>query len=72
MNMIFFPLASTRVFSTLALYVFFFSKNMSFLIKNDMCLNEYSEIWDKIKETLNIKFDSMPVYDEKYINAKVR
>ena len=27
--------------------------------------------WDKIKETLSIKFNS-PVYDEKYIKAKLR
>ena len=45
-------------------------KNMSFVII-DMCLNKYNEIWDKIKETINIKFHSMPVYDEKYIKAKV-
>ena len=36
------------------------------------CLNKYNEIWDKIKETLSIKFHSMPAYDEKYIKAKVR
>ena len=47
-------------------------KNMSFLIKDGMCLDKYNEIWDKIKETLNIKFYSMLVYDEKYIKAKVR
>ena len=47
-------------------------KNMSFMIKNDMCLHKYNEIWNKIKNTLNIKFHSMPVYDEKYIKAKVR
>ena len=47
-------------------------KNMSFVIKNDMCLHKYKEIWGKIKENLNIKFHSMPVYDEKYIKAKVR
>ena len=47
-------------------------KNMSFLIKDDMCLDKYNQIWNKIKETLNIKFHSMPVYDEKYIKAKVR
>ena len=35
-------------------------------------LNKYNEIWDKIKGKLNIKFPSMPVYDEKYIKAKVR
>ena len=37
-----------------------------------MCLDKYNEIWDKIKGKLNIKFHSMPVYDEKYIKAKVR
>ena len=37
-----------------------------------MCLNKYNEIWDKIKETLSIKFHSMPVYDEKYMKTKVR
>ena len=25
-------------------------KNMFFVIKGDMCLNKYNEIWDKIKE----------------------
>ena len=47
-------------------------KNMSFAIKNDDVLDKYNEIWDKIKGKLNIKFHSMPVYDEKYIKAKVR
>ena len=37
-----------------------------------MCLNKYNEIWDKIKETLSIKFHTTPVYDEKHIKAKVR
>ena len=47
-------------------------KNMSFVIKDNDVLDKYNEIWDKIKETLSIKFHSMPVYDEKYIKAKVR
>ena len=47
-------------------------KNMSFVIKDDMYLNKHNEIWNKIKETLSIKFHSLPVYDEKYIKAKVR
>ena len=47
-------------------------KNMSFVIKDDDVLDKYNEIWDKIKETLSIKFHSAPVYDEKYIKAKVR
>ena len=47
-------------------------KNMSSMIKNDDVLDKYNKIWNKIKKTLNIKFHSMPVYDEKYIKAKVR
>ena len=47
-------------------------KNMSFMIKNNNVLDKYNEIWDKIKNKLNIKFHSKPVYDEKYIKAKVR
>ena len=42
-------------------------QNMSFVIDDVLF-----ETWDKIKETLNIKFHSMPVYDEKCIKAKVR
>ena len=45
---------------------------MSFVIKYDSVMDKYNEIWDKIKETLNIKFHSVPVYDEKYIKFKVR
>ena len=44
----------------------------SFVIKDDDVLDKYNKIWDKIKETLSIKFHSMPVYDEKYIKTKVR
>ena len=46
-------------------------KNMFFVIKDDV-LDKYNEIWDKIKGKLNIKFHSMPVYDGKYLKAKVR
>ena len=44
---------------------------MSFVIKDNDVLEEYNEIWDKIKNKLNIEFHSMSVYDEKYIKAKV-
>ena len=40
-------------------------KNMSLVIKDDDVHNKYNEIWSKIKNTLNIKLRSMPVYDEK-------
>ena len=38
-------------------------KNMFFMVKDDSVLNKYKEIWDKIKEKLNIKLHSMPTYD---------
>ena len=47
-------------------------KNMSFLIKDDDVLDKNTKIWNKIKKTLNIKFHSMSVYDEKYAKAKAR
>ena len=46
---------------------------MFFLIKDDNVLQKYkNEIWGKIKETLSIRFHSMPVYREKQIKAKAR
>ena len=45
---------------------------MPFVIKDDYVLNKHSEIWDKIKEILNVKVHSMSVYDGKYIKAKIR
>ena len=42
-------------------------KNMSFFIKDDDVLYKYNDIWDKIKEKLNINFHSEPIYDKKYI-----
>ena len=43
---------------------------MSFIIKDDRIGVTYDEIWNKIKKTLNTKFHSMPVYDEKYIKLR--
>ena len=39
-------------------------KHMSFVIKDYDVLDKYNDIWNKFKKTLNIKFHSMPVYDE--------
>ena len=44
---------------------------MSFVIKDDDVLDKCNAISDKIKGELNIKFHSMPVYDEKHIKAKI-
>ena len=48
------------------------SKNMSFFIKDDDVLYKYNKIRDKVREKINIKFHSEPIYDKKYIKAKVR
>ena len=46
--------------------------NMSFLIKDDEVWEKYKQIWDVIKNILSIKFHSQPLYDQKYLKAKVR
>ena len=48
------------------------SKNMSFLIKDDEVWKKYDKTWDAIKDKLGIKFHSKPVYEYKYLKAKVR
>ena len=33
---------------------------------------KYTEIWNKLRDLLNIKFHSQPIYDDKYIKTKVK
>ena len=47
-------------------------ENMSFLNKNSEVWEKYEEIWDIIKNKLNIKFHSEPIYENKYLKTKVR
>ena len=47
-------------------------KNMSFLIKDDEVWDKYDKIWDVIKDKLGINFDIEPVYEYRYLEAKVR
>ena len=47
-------------------------RNTSFLIKNSEVWVKYEEIWDVVKNKLNIKFHSQPIYENKYLKAKVR
>ena len=35
-------------------------------------MEKYHKIWDVVKNKLSIKFHSKPVYDQKYLKAKVR
>ena len=48
------------------------SKSMSFLIKDNEVWEKYQHIWDMINDKLGIKFHSEPVYEYKYLKAKVR
>ena len=48
------------------------SKNMSFLIKDNEVQDKSNGIWDAIKNKLGIKFHSEPVYEYRYLKAKVR
>ena len=47
-------------------------KNMSFMIEDDNVLVKYNDIWNKTKEIKSINFHSNPVYNEKYVKAKVK
>ena len=47
-------------------------KNMSFLIKNSEVSEKYADIWNVIKNKLNIKFHSQPIFENKYLKTKVR
>ena len=42
-------------------------EKMSFLIKNSEVWEKYEDIWDVIKNKLNIKFHSQPIYENMYI-----
>ena len=46
--------------------------NMSLLIKNSEVWKKYEDIWNVIKNKLNIKFHSQPIYENKYLKTKVR
>ena len=45
---------------------------MSFKIEDESVYLKYTEIWNKIKDILNVKFHSQPIYDDKYIKTKVK
>ena len=47
------------------------TKYISFLIKDDELLEKYSEIWEKVKNSLKKEFDNEPVYSENYLKAKI-
>ena len=48
------------------------TKKMSLLSDNNEFLERYTGIWEKISDLVNKKFDSNPVYSNKYINTKIK
>ena len=48
------------------------TRRMSFLTDNNKFLEKYTTIWEKISDLINKKFDSDPVYNNKYINTNIR
>ena len=48
------------------------TKYVSFLIKDDELLEKYNEIWDKVSHTVGKVYDSNPVYNKKYLRAKIK
>ena len=47
-------------------------RNMSLFVRDDNVLDKYNKIWNVIKNKLNIKFHSKPVYNQKYLKVEVR
>ena len=45
---------------------------MSFLIRDDELLGKHNKIWEKVKNSIKKEFDSEPVYNEKYLKAKIK
>ena len=50
------------------------NKIMSFRVNNKQLLKNYSKIWKKIEELMNINFESRPVYgdNDKYVKIKIK
>ena len=48
------------------------TKYMFFLIKDDELLEKYNEIWEKVENSVRIEFDTEPLYNEKYLKAKIK
>ena len=45
-------------------------KTCFFLIKNSEVWEKYEDIWNVIKNKLNIKLHSQPIYENKYLKVR--
>ena len=48
------------------------AKDMSFTTEDEDIYVKYSEIWDKTKKLLKLKFSTNPIRDKKYIVTKLK
>ena len=50
------------------------NKTMSFKVTDKKLLENYTKIWEKVSNLMDIKFDSETVYgdNDKYIKTKIR
>ena len=48
------------------------ARKMSFFTNNNEFLERYNAIWEKISDLVNKKFNSDLIYNNKYINTKIR
>ena len=48
------------------------TRKMSFFTDNIEFLIRYTKIWEKICDLIDKKFDSDPVYNNKYVDTKIR
>ena len=48
------------------------ARKMYFFTDNNEVLERYTAIWEKISDLVNKKFDSDSIYNNKYINTKIR
>ena len=47
------------------------SKGMNLLVCDELLIEKYNEIWNKIKNLFKKESDSEPVYNDKYIKTKI-
>ena len=43
-----------------------------YISKDNGLLEKYNEIWEKVKNSIKKEFDSEPVYNKKYLKAKIK
>ena len=48
------------------------TKYMSFLMNDEELFEKYNKTWEKVKNSLKKDFDSEPVYNKKYLKAKIK